>query len=371
MAYIMGSPGRYIQGEGVLQDIGRYGAEKGKHLFVLLGEWGREALMETVGAAGKKAEIPVTFLDFTGECCMEEIGRIEASLQGQKGAVLAGIGSGKLLDTAKAVGAGAQVPVILVPTIASSDAPCSAISVLYTRQGEFLRYLHHEKGPDLVLVDSATIISAPVRLLAAGMGDALSTWYEARACAASGAVNEFGGQQPAAALALARGCAEILFSEGEKAFLDAREKKCTSAVEHIIEVNTLLSGIGFESGGLAAAHAIQNALSCLKGTEGKLHGEKVAFGVLVQLVLEEAWEDFDAVQMFCRQVELPLTFEALGAKDPSAEELERAGKLAVTENGSMGNMPFPVSWEQVVEGMKKADRMGEAYKKGVKNDTVH
>jgi glycerol dehydrogenase len=130
-----------------------------------------------------------------------------------------------------------------------------------------------------------------------------------------------------------------------------------------------ISGIGFESGGLALP--MPSRIPFLsERTEGKLSRRESGLWRFGTAGVGGGVGNFDAVQ-FLPAVELPLTFEALGAKDPSAEELERAGKLAVTENGSMGNMPFPVSWEQVVEGMKKADRMGEAYKKGVKNDTVH
>jgi hypothetical protein len=76
---------------------------------------------------------------------MEEIGRIEASLQTERGCT-SGIGSGKLLDTAKAVGAGAQVPVILVPTM-RLPMPLAVpfLFCIHVRES-FLRYLHHEKG---------------------------------------------------------------------------------------------------------------------------------------------------------------------------------------------------------------------------------
>ncbi len=64
-------------------------------------------------------------------------------------------------------------------------------------------------------------------------------------------------------------------------------KVVTPALENIIEANTLLSGIGFESGGLAAAHAIHNGFTALTGDIHHLtHGEKVAYGTLVQLFLE-------------------------------------------------------------------------------------
>jgi glycerol dehydrogenase len=142
---------------------------------------------------------------------------------------------------------------MLVPTVASTDAPCSALSVLYSESGEFDRYLPLRRSPDIVVADVELIAKAPVRLLAAGMGDALSTYYEARACSRSGAVTSAGGTGTLAALALARTCLDTLLADGAQALQDAADGRATAAVEHIVEANIYLSGIGFESGGLAAA----------------------------------------------------------------------------------------------------------------------
>jgi glycerol dehydrogenase len=119
---------------------------------------------------------------FNGECSHVEINRLIAILKqhGCRGVV--GIGGGKTLDTAKAIGYYQKLPVVVIPTIASTDAPTSALSVIYTEAGEFEEYLIYPKNPDMVVMDTAIIAKAPVRLLVAGMGDALSTWFEAKAC---------------------------------------------------------------------------------------------------------------------------------------------------------------------------------------------
>jgi glycerol dehydrogenase len=86
-----------------------------------------------------------------------------------------------------------DVPVAIAPTIASTDAPCSALSVIYTDSGEFDRYLMLPHNPNMVIVDTKVVAGAPARLLAAGIGDALATWFEARACSRSGATTMAGG----------------------------------------------------------------------------------------------------------------------------------------------------------------------------------
>ncbi|MBO7331165.1 MAG: iron-containing alcohol dehydrogenase, partial [Alistipes sp.] len=168
-----------------------------------------------------------------------------------------------MLDTSKAVAYENSIPVAIVPTIASTDAPCSALSVVYSDEGVFEDYYWLPANPNLVLVDTDGIVKAPARLLVSGMGDALATYFEARAVKAKDAGTCAGGKVTNAAMALAKLCFDTLIEEGVKAKLALEAGACTEAVEKIIEANTLLSGIGFESGGLAASHAIHNGLTVL------------------------------------------------------------------------------------------------------------
>lgn len=185
-----------------------------------------------------------------------------------------GIGGGKTLDTAKAIAFYQKLPVLVVPTIASTDAPTSALSVIYSEEGEFEEYLMYPTNPDMVVMDTAIIAKAPVRLLVAGMGDALSTYFEAQACYDAHAVSMAGGESTLAAVTLARLCYETLLEEGYKAKLAVEAGVATTAVERIVEANTYLSGIGFESSGLAAAHAIHNGFTVLEECHHLYHGEK-------------------------------------------------------------------------------------------------
>ena len=87
--------------------------------------------------------------------------------------------------------------------------------------------------PNLVLVDTDVVSAAPARLLVSGMGDALATYFEARACQASGATNCVGGKVTLAAMQLARLCYETLLADGLKAKLAVQRKACTkSSGEH-------------------------------------------------------------------------------------------------------------------------------------------
>lgn len=296
---------------------------------------------------------------FGGESSKTEINRIRRRMEAQKVDVVIGIGGGKTLDTAKAVAFYAKVPVVICPTIASTDAPCSALSVLYTDDGQFDQYLPLPQNPNLVLVDSEIIVQAPVAHLVAGMGDALATYFEARACVRSNATHMQGGTATSASYALCKRCYEVLLEDGYSALLAAKAKSNSKAVENIIEANTYLSGIGFESCGLAAAHAIHNGLTALPETHGKAHGEKVAFGTLTQLVLENApKEELDTVLAFCRKIGLPTTLKDLGVIEVSQEKLMSVARLACAKDDTIGNMPFPVSVEDVCGALAIADMLG-------------
>ena len=106
--------------------------------------------------------------------------------------------------TAKAVAYYEKTPVLICPTIASTDAPCSALSVIYTEEGVFEEYLFLPSNPDMVMMDTEIIAESPVRLTVAGMGDALATYFEARACQRSDAASCAGGKITGAAMALAK-----------------------------------------------------------------------------------------------------------------------------------------------------------------------
>lgn len=360
MDRIIYSPMKYVQGPGALTRLPRYAAGLSQSgAYAVMGPHMVKHHGAGLEEAFKKEGVSLAIHTFGGECSQTEINRILADLKAKKAGVIIGIGGGKTLDTAKAVAHHAGLPVIIAPSIASTDAPCSALSVIYTDEGVFESYLILKHNPNVVLVDTDIIASSPVRMLVAGMGDALATYYEARACFASGKITTAGGTSSITALAIAKACRDSLFKDGLRAKLAAEAKTVSTALENIVETNTYMSGVGFESGGLAAAHAIHNGLTVLPGGHGAMHGEKVAFGLLTQLVLENApEEEINQVLHFCRQVGLPTTLEMLGLKDVSDEDLKKAAQASCAEGETIHNMPFAVSPQAVFSALKVADALG-------------
>lgn len=359
MARVFISPSKYVQGAGELDRLGEYTKVYGKKALVIISAGGKKRFGDRVEASLAAAGVECAFDEFNGECSQAEIDRLVEVLKGTGSDVVLGVGGGKIFDTAKAVAAAVDVPVVVVPTIAATDAPCSALSVIYTDEGQFKEYQFFKQNPNLVLMDTEVIAKSPVRLTVSGMGDALATYFEARACKRSDAGTCAGGKVTSAAMALARLCYETLMSDGVKAKLALEAGACTESVEKVIEANTLLSGLGFESAGLAGAHAIHNGMTAMPETHAFYHGEKVAFGTLTQLVLENADELYEVLD-FCVEVGLPVTFAQLGVADASYERVLEVARLACADNDTLHNMPFEVTPEKVANAMLAADAYGRA-----------
>ena len=363
MANTIISPNRYVQGRGELKNLPEHAKKLGKKLFVIISASGLKRVRDLLEKSFENTGMELVFEEFQGECCETEIKRLGSRFQENKCDLVVGVGGGKIHDSAKAAAYYQGAPVVIIPTIASTDAPCSALSVIYSETGVFERYLFLNSNPDLVLVDTDIIAAAPSRLLVSGMGDALATYFEARAVAASGALSCAGGKPTKGALALAKLCYETLLEDGVKAKLAVEAGACTQAVENIIEANTYLSGIGFESGGLAGAHAIHNGLTGIKDCHHLYHGEKVAFGTLTQLVLENAGqESLEEVIGFCMDVGLPTTFAELGMARPDKDLLMEAAVRACSPDDTLVNMPFEVTPEMVYAAMVGADALGRYFK---------
>jgi len=366
MLSVFCSPSRYTQGKNATASLGKEMASLGLRgpALVLAGRSASKLLSSTWTATFNEAKINHAVHPFGGECSLAEIERVKATARQHKAQVIVGAGGGKVLDTARAVASDLDLPVVNCPTVASSDAPCSALSVIYTEEGVFQEYRFYRKNPDLVLVDTQVIAQGPPRLLVAGMGDALATWFEAKTCVEGHVKNMRGGGSTQSALALAKLCYETLLEDGAEALRAVQTQVVTPALERLVEANTLLSGLGFESSGLAAAHAVHNGLTAAPGTHDFFHGEKVAYGLLVQLVLEgQPRSVLEQVLRFSTEVGLPITLADIGLKDLPKELLQQVANRATAKGETIHNEPFEVRPDMVADAILAADAMGRAWQK--------
>ncbi|HIV25320.1 MAG TPA: glycerol dehydrogenase [Candidatus Scatomonas pullistercoris] len=366
-------PTKYVQGENEIENLGYFVKTFGNSALLIAHPDDSARVKDKLDRTAEKFGITFVQGDFKGECSRKEVARMQ-ELAKEKGCdCTIGLGGGKAIDTAKCVAEGEAL--IIVPTIAATDAPTSHSAVLYTEDGAFDDYAYFKQSPSVILIDTTVISQAPVRFLVSGMGDALSTYFEARANVQSftkvnaglpcgfreGLCGEAKGTQ--AAFAMATLCYQNLLRDGMKAKIAAENKVVTPALENIIETNILLSGIGFESGGLAAAHAIHDGLTVLEGTHKYMHGEKVAFGTICQLALENApVEEMEEVLEFCVSLGLPVCLEDIGVTELSHEQLMEVAEKACIPEESIYAMPFPVTVESTAAAILAADKIGKKYK---------
>ena len=357
-----GSPLRYVQGQGEFGRLPLYTAPYGNACVIIDG-----FLFDDLNARLEKAyvgsEAKFVSISFNGECCDEEVERIGKIARENGAAVIVGAGGGKTMDTAKICADEMGLPVVIAPSSASTDAPVSEIAVVYTPDGEYIGSRKMKKNADLVLVDTEIIVKAPRRLFVAGMGDALATWLEAQACEGSDSPNYIGSgmRRCKAGMAIAKASWDILFEDGEKALMALDSGVVTEAFENVVEANTLLSGLGFLNTGLATAHGIHSGLTVLPETHKYLHGEKVAFGIVCQMVLENTpAETVDKVMRFMVAIGLPVTLADLGV------ETKHEKVLAIAEKTAGGPLvqqePFAVTAERVYSAIIAADALGRKYK---------
>ncbi|EOL46654.1 hypothetical protein RV11_GL001306 [Enterococcus phoeniculicola] len=351
---IFTSPGKYVQGPKILKTNLAMITAYGKQAIIVTDSFVWEMIGKTFNENLQKEAIATTIIlldkqspnkDENPIVCREEAIDFVIAL-----------GGGKAIDFGKAVANKQKVPVIVVPTAASTDAPTSAISVTYDDKGFFQSYHYYDKNPDLVFVDTDVLVNAPVRMLKSGIADGLATFIEAEAVAKSHGKTLAGGTQTIAAHALAKTCEETLFFYGKQAIAANEAQAVTPAFEAVVEATTLLSGLGFESGGLAAAHALQNSFSSIEGEiQKKTHGEKVAFSTLVQLMLQgDSEERMERFITFYQSIGLPTTLNELGLGLSDKELLSLCEKTVDSED-TMKQMPMKITGNDLFWAIRATD----------------
>ena len=357
------APARYIQGRGVLRSVGRYlTLLKPKRAALLMSARGLRGDGATLLASLRDAGIAAVPRTFGGECSLQEIEAQVAALSAERVGCLVAAGGGKCIDAGKAIAFRLGVPVAIVPTLASNDAPCSALSVLYSPEGVSTGAEFYPDSPALVVVDTDVVAAAPERYLVAGMGDAMATWYEARVCLENpAAVTTVGARPTIASCAIGEVCAQTLFREGRAAAAAVVAGVVNDALETVVEANTLLSGLGFESGGLAAAHGVAQSWTAIPKVHAEyLHGEMVAMGTLAQLMMESRPDEARRVAEFFAAVGLPIHLGQLGIGRSEQDAALDVVAEATLGFPFIGNMPQPVSAALVRSSVQEADVLGRA-----------
>ncbi len=347
-------PSRYVQGSGALDSLDIELARLGTRAACLV-DSNVATLLEPALSKAERVTLQVRAVN--AACTEKSVAAAVEWIRECGADMVVSFGGGKVVDTGRAAADDLRLPFICVPTIAASDAPCSALAVIYDEEGRVVRDRFVRRNPDLVLLDTSLIVRAPVRFFVAGIGDALATFYEADACQRSYARNLCGGRGTALAFEAARLCRDTLFAHAVQAVDDCKAQIVTPDFDATLEATVLLSGIGFESGGVAAAHAIHHGLADLPSSHNLLHGEKVAIGVLTSLFLSSVPDDERRrVFQFCRAVGLPTRLSEVNVDINDEVALLAVATRACRSGEIIHNEPYPVDAALVVAALKSMDR---------------
>lgn len=353
-------PEAYRCQPGVIKELSDYLKDRHfKRILVVHGKVSWEKNKSKIESVMSESELEhISFLEFEGECSYAEVERLKEVAERESIDAVIGIGGGKIMDTVKYVAAKvSSLYSILIPTLASNCAPWTSLSVMYSLDGEFLRYDFHHRQVSLLLVDPLIILDAPVRYFAAGIGDTLAKWYESEP-------NLSMPENDSAALAIARTVAEMckdtIEMYGIQAVRDAESnqlsKSYTKVVETIIMTGGLVGGFGDELARTTAAHAIHDGLTFFPSVHHLLHGEKVAYGVMVQLALDKKNEETPLVAQLFRSLKLPVSLKELGL-DSTPELYEKLAWLTIEHDPGIYNLPYPITEGLVAEAIKENERL--------------
>jgi len=312
---ITGMPARYVQGPGALGQIAEHAGFLGSSALLVVDKVVESSVGDRIIDALTAGDIEASVIEYEGELTDRKIADLKARADGlaQRPAFVLGAGGGKAVDAGKIIASHFGVPSVIVPTIASTDAPTSILSVIYDEEGRYLRCKHHDFNPAIVLVDTEVIANAPSRFLAAGMGDAISKKFEVSLAVATGKKNFHRAAAPFFITQLAEYAHDTILRYGVAAKQAVDERRVTEDLERVVEAVILASGMSFENGGMVGAHGLSDIMRTHGFGRDLMHGEMVGLMTLLQMrLMAVRSEDVEAVRELCSSVGLPTSVAAIG-----------------------------------------------------------
>jgi glycerol dehydrogenase len=300
--------------------------------------------------------------DYHPDCCATSLQALHQAVAEHQADLILGAGGGKALDTAKLIAHQSQLPIVTVPTSGATCAAWTALANVYSEAGAFQYDVALHRCPELLILDYDLVQSAPPRTLVAGIGDALAKWYEASV--SSGHASD---TLTVAAVQQARVLRDLLFQKSLEALQTPGSPVWREVVDATVLLAGIIGGIGGANCRTVAAHAVHNGLTHLPQTHGILHGEKVAYGILVQLRLEElvvgnqlAVTARQQLLKFYSDLGLPRSLEDLGLKEITLGELRQVAEITCQPGSDIHRLPFTVSPEALMAALVSTVSLPEA-----------
>jgi glycerol dehydrogenase len=351
-------PLRYVQGPGVLDLLGALLAPYGDRPLVVTDAYVRGLLGDRLTAILARSGVSPVFRELPGDITAGAADEIAASAREIGAGVVVGVGGGKSLDAAKAVSLRLGLPVVTVPSVASNDSPTSAAIAMYDDDHRLVSVDRLPANPHAVVVDTELVAAAPVAFLRAGIGDAVAKKFEAAACRAGSGVTALGTRPLRIGSAIADACYDVLREHAAAGLAACERKQVDESLEAVVEAVVLLSGLGFENGGLSLAHSLTRGLMQARGAREAMHGEHVAWATLVQRVVEQApAEEVSDLRSFLLEIGLPTELGNLGMPSATAEEIRAIARITMTAP-HLANLAVPLTEDLLVDAVVAVEGLG-------------
>ena len=330
--------------------------------FVVIGgvtamEKGLPSLTSALEGSGMRM---LAALPFGGACTQAAMARLAGEIALLQPAFIIGMGGGKAIDTAKGTADLLHLPLVSMPTLVSNCAPITALSVVYREDGPFDRFLFYDAPPALTLVDLDIAANAPAKYFRAGMGDTLSKHLECTFSARGDALGEGLDHMSAIGLALSSTCYDPILQYGRAALDEVERGESGPAMEicarSIIVSAGLVSLMANDDYNCALAHAVCYGLQHFEHVEAQyLHGDLVAYGALVQLVLDGQTEKAQELRRFLVSLGVPVTLKEMNVP------LNRAALgdclIEATTGPDMAHIPYPITEDMVFDAMTRTENL--------------
>jgi glycerol dehydrogenase-like iron-containing ADH family enzyme len=348
---LMVAPRQVCRGHKALIAAIPYISQLGQRPLVIGGTYSLE--LPQLSPLWQEPSLDIKRDNYTPDCCEISLHRLEESIASHQADLIIGIGGGKCLDMAKLVAHRTQLPIVTIPTSAATCAAWTALSNIYSEAGAFDYDVSLPHCPDLLILDYDLIATAPPRTLIAGIGDAIAKWYEASVSSGNSDKTLL-----IAAVQQARVLRDLLFQKSVAALADIGGADWQEVVDATVLLAGVIGGLGGAQCRTVAAHAVHNGLTHLPACHHILHGEKVAFGILVQLRLEEivsghqlAAQTRQQLLDFYQQIGLPSTLADLGLAQITLADLQQVADIACQPQSDIHRLPFAVAPEQLVAAL--------------------
>jgi glycerol dehydrogenase-like iron-containing ADH family enzyme len=352
LSFLAVAPAKVIRGSQVLAAAVGEIAQLGKRPLIISGKNTFVSVQDYLQPILEGEVLCVDKAYYTPDCSETSLLSLRQAAHGHEADLIIGVGGGKALDTAKLIAFQLNLPVVTIPTSAATCAAWTALSNVYSNEGAFLYDVGLSRCPDLLILDYDLVLTAGQRTLVAGIGDAIAKWYEA---SVSSGHSEH--TIVIAAVQQARVLRDILFQKSSAALQEPGSAVWREVVDASVLLAGVIGGLGGAQCRTVAAHAVHNGLTHICG-HGSIHGEKVAFGILVQLRLEEmvqgnqlATSARQQLLKFYSEIGLPRSLDDLGLGEITIKQLQKAAEVALEPNSDIHRLPFKVTKEQLMAAM--------------------